>query len=427
MKRTPIILCLLLIALLTISCSNQAIVEGQPAQPQQQTQPSQLTCQEYCEQQPHIMCVGDWEISGAYPDCSCSFACEGQDNAMEIKPVEEEKTNATKLGASKTLPNNMINVPRVYSGARMKINRSGKIVEEEQPSLCYLGAYAMLAIYDDPSLNFYDIVAYSGAGVKLSNNPFSGLDNGLKENSIMTASENLGYDYALGLLAGGTDTSMPHEYRFSDNAREKKDFIDQDAALYYLKSTIDSGRPVLVHLDAYFVRDDFAEFSPFWESSWQKIHASHFMVVTGYDEKYVYLSDPTDPDISRKNMPAQMENFLKAWANGNHPSIIGSRVGPYWMIHITNNGNRKSLSEIIDWNRKEAMDASVMISKARTYSMIGELAVGRLELSKFLRKNGYVGAADAYRELADFYFTEPDLTILKKNAYKEDEARNLLG
>ena len=34
-----------------------------------------MTCQEYCPTQPHIQCVGHWEISGTYPNCNCNFVC----------------------------------------------------------------------------------------------------------------------------------------------------------------------------------------------------------------------------------------------------------------------------------------------------------------------------------------------------------------
>jgi hypothetical protein len=39
-----------------------------------------ITCQDYCKEQPHIMCVGHWEISGEYPNCNCNFVCETQEN-----------------------------------------------------------------------------------------------------------------------------------------------------------------------------------------------------------------------------------------------------------------------------------------------------------------------------------------------------------
>lgn len=34
------------------------------------------TCEAWCKTQPHVMCVGHWEISGTYPECNCKFVCE---------------------------------------------------------------------------------------------------------------------------------------------------------------------------------------------------------------------------------------------------------------------------------------------------------------------------------------------------------------
>ncbi len=33
------------------------------------------SCLTYCLKQPHIACVGNWNITGEYPDCSCKFVC----------------------------------------------------------------------------------------------------------------------------------------------------------------------------------------------------------------------------------------------------------------------------------------------------------------------------------------------------------------
>jgi len=392
-----------------------------------ETQPETSSCGEYCEQQPHVMCVGRWAISGEYPDCRCNFICEGEDEAMNITPFAEEPKAGTKNKSEARSPAYLLDVPRAYSGASMTINKSGRIEPEERPGLSYLGAYAMLAMYDDPSLDFSDIVAYSGVGTKLANNGYTGLNNGIKENSIMTASENLGYDYTLGLLSGGAESTMPHEYNFGAGSKEKKYFNDQIVAYFYLKRMLDSKKPVIVHIDTYYVWDDFAAFSTFWKDSWDEGHASHFIVMTGYDEEYVYFNDPTDPDLSKKNMPAKVENFLKAWQNGDHPSINSTRVGPYWMVHITNNGKRKSVREVIEWNKKISMDAYSAASKAAKYENIGELAVGKREFAKFLSKNGYKDAAAAYDDIADFYFTEPGLIDFKSKAYMEKEARDRLA
>ena len=42
---------------------------------QQKTEEPKISCDEYCESQPHIQCVGNWNISGTYPDCKCQFIC----------------------------------------------------------------------------------------------------------------------------------------------------------------------------------------------------------------------------------------------------------------------------------------------------------------------------------------------------------------
>ncbi len=62
-----------------------------------------MTCEEYCPTLPHIQCVGQWNISGAYPDCVCEFICEvteADETQEEIaeEPEEEpavETTNKT--------------------------------------------------------------------------------------------------------------------------------------------------------------------------------------------------------------------------------------------------------------------------------------------------------------------------------------------
>lgn len=40
-------------------------------------------CYTYCIKQPHISCIGKWEISGDYPDCSCSYLCTASEQDTE--------------------------------------------------------------------------------------------------------------------------------------------------------------------------------------------------------------------------------------------------------------------------------------------------------------------------------------------------------
>jgi len=340
-----------------------------------------------------------------------------------------------------------LNIPRVFTGEVLKEKET-----EEGPGLCYLGAFAMLALFDDPDLDFTEIVAYSGIGVTAKNIvPFIGLTNDFKGNSIITGAENLGYNFGLGLLSGGKDSishlpplpppppgtsppppppppppagsEPPTQFNFKESAKEVKYFSNKEEATRYLKSIISSDKPVLVHLDLYYVTDDFAKVSPSW--AWEKFHASHFMTVTGYDENYIYINDPTDSDLAIKNMPASHKNFLEAWENGANPQVKGHQLGPYWMLYLKDKAGRKSIKEIIAWNKEISKNTAFEIEKALNYEMIGEMTVGRLEFAKFLERNSYQNAANLYREAGNLYLEKPRIDVSLISG-KEEEARNSL-
>lgn len=355
----------------------------------------------------------------------------GTPSVAEEEPSLEEK--------EKVIPQAyQLNVPRVCTGEVLKEKET-----EEGPGLCYLGAFAMLVLYDDPDLDFTEIVAYSGIGVTAKNvGSFIGLTNDFKSNSIITGAENLGYNFGLGLLFGGKHSvknlpppprlrpgtspppRLPTQFNFKESAKEVKYFSNKEEATRYLKSIISFDKPVLVHLDLYYVTDDFAKISPSW--AWEKFHASHFMTVTGYDENYVYINDPADPDLTIKNMPASYKNFLEAWKNGANRQIKGGKLGPYWMLYLKDNAKRKSIKEIIAWNREISKNAAIEIREALNYKMIGAMAVGRLEFAKFLERNGYQNAANLYSEAGNLYLKKPTIDELSLIADKEEEARNSL-
>ncbi len=340
-------------------------------------------------------------------------------------PVQKECGVEEKLSLEekeKVIPQAyQLNVPRVFTGEVLKEKET-----EEAPGLCYLGAFAMLVLFDDPDLDFTEIVAYSGIGVTAKNVvPFVGLTNDFQGNSIITGAENLGYNFVLGLLSRGKDSITNSQFNFKESAKEFKCFSNKKEAAHYLKSIISSDKPVLVHLDLYYVADDFAKISPNW-ASWEKIHASHFMTVTGYDENYVYINDPTEHDLAIKNMPTSHKNFLEAWKNGANPKLKGHKLGPYWMLYLKDKAKRKSIEEIMAWNREISENTAFEIREALNYSFIGEMAVGRLEFAKFLERNGYQNAANLYREAGNLYLKNPTIDELSLIAGKEEEAMNSL-
>jgi len=59
--------------------------------PQPPPAPLAPTCEEYCPTQPHVECVGQWNISGTYPDCNCEFVCDVEETVEEPEPPPVEE------------------------------------------------------------------------------------------------------------------------------------------------------------------------------------------------------------------------------------------------------------------------------------------------------------------------------------------------
>ncbi|MFH1714090.1 MAG: hypothetical protein ABH831_00630, partial [Candidatus Nealsonbacteria bacterium] len=101
-------------------------------------------------------------------------------------------------------------------------------------------------------------------------------------------------------------------------------------------------------------------------------------------------------------------------------------LGPYWMLYLKDKAKRKSIKEIMAWNREISENTAFEIGEALNYEMIGEMAVGRLEFTKFLERNGYQNAANLYREAGNLYLKKPTIDEPSLIADKEEEARNSL-
>jgi len=73
-----------------------------PVSPPPSTTPpvSNMTCEEYCPTQPHMQCVGQWNISGAYPDCMCGFECEIDQQPENQTEQQNQTTNVSQTDDS---------------------------------------------------------------------------------------------------------------------------------------------------------------------------------------------------------------------------------------------------------------------------------------------------------------------------------------
>jgi len=353
----------------------------------------------------------------------------GDVSSIEIIAEEERTSEETEFTATQSPADYQLDVELVYSG------------NQDRTSLCYLGSFSMLVKYQEPEIEFCDIVAASGIGTSagyVDDEESAFLGNGIGEACIILLSNNLNTSFTLGLKDGGNDSASyyPSQLRFGSQAKKVIYFDDAEDSFAYLKSVVSSGNPVAVYVDCYYLYDDFALASDFWKNSMEKDHYDHYMVVTGYDKNNVYLNDPTDPTEAAANIPAKIENFMEAWEK---VSEIAQKLGPFWMIYLSDPVSQKPFNEIIGWNIDISKDAVSEIRKfaekpnslESTCFLLNELGRARTEFSNYLKKNGMAEPASLYQESGDIFSEiafNMSVTTEKLNMIinKESEAMQLL-
>jgi len=293
----------------------------------------------------------------------------------------------------------MLDVPLLYSGSN------------DLPGLCYLGAAGMLAKYQQPALDFSDIIALSGMGSSALHLNFSGYPSRLispyMDQSMVFLAENLEMPFALGTLSGGlpSDTFQPANLPFEKHAEYVMEYADSEEALTTLKQALSAGYPVVVYLNLFYVHEDFAEDSTFWRDVLGKDQASHYMVVKGYDAQYVYFNDPTDPTNAAGALSARWETFMEAWEQtGLIPDA--PQLGPFWTFFLTDTGSVPGTEMVISLNLEKAIDAPKELrsfantpdNDPMTLFLLLELANARKQYSQYLAAHGYADASDVYAQ-----------------------------
>lgn len=66
------------------------LIFGCISSPQDVPSDKPADCNEYCEKQVHAQCVGNWNISGTYPSCECSWICDQAG-------TEDDSDNGTQI------------------------------------------------------------------------------------------------------------------------------------------------------------------------------------------------------------------------------------------------------------------------------------------------------------------------------------------
>lgn len=352
--------------------------------------------------------------------------------AAYAEPLDE--TAETKESSLPEAPESaMLEVPLVYSGAY------------NLPGLCYLGAAGILVKYEHPDLDFADIVALSGMGSSALHVDFPEMPSILispyKEQGIVYMFQNLAAEFGLGIAKNGaaSDTFQPLGLPFESHASTIYEFKNREEALMTLKQIVGSGKPVSVHLNLYHVYDDFILDSEYWRESIGKDHASHYMVVKGYDQDYFYLSDPTDPTAAAGTLKASVENFSAAWEDINAIPNSPPR-GPFWMIYLESSGEIPDVNLVIEKNLKEAVNAPDAIrsfaerpdSSEFTRFLLLELGNARKLLGEYLARNGQSEAGESYLQSGNLLTTMAlenniQASLLIKAAEAEEIAIEILS
>jgi hypothetical protein len=216
--------------------------------------------------------------------------------------------------------------------------------------------------------------------------------------------------FGIGYAEYGSDSDPfnPNQIRFGDHAAEVHLFRSSDEALNFLKNILASGSPVVVFLNTGPVSVDFADVSDFWSTRSGDV-SGHYMTVTGYDEKYIYLNDPTEPEGTAKDLPTSIENFLKAWEETFSPEVGSS--GPFWMLYFLETGEQPEAADVLDWNLQVGMSAPDQIRAFAgnpgedDFSCFSyrEMARLRLEFANYLESNGFPEIAALYREAGNLF------------------------
>jgi len=299
-----------------------------------------------------------------------------------------------------------LDVEMIYSG-------------DDDSGLCYIGSYVMLAKFADSDIDFSDVIANCGIATSALYVPeINLLLNGFGIGSIAVAAGNQGFDYYIVALK---DAKLTDEFLATNLVEDAKQIISmksEDEAFELLKRLISSDIPVMVHIDTNFIKEALITHTSYWKTifDWQEAHMGsthidHYMSVTGYDQTFVYLNDPTEKqeDMGR-DIPVDISDFLNAWENGAHPTFSEQvRVGPYWMLFLGERGTAKSASVLISWNRGIATEAIPKIRQAADNPNVielihcGEMYRARKEFGVFLKENGYEEAGNMFLEASELF------------------------
>jgi len=287
---------------------------------------------------------------------------------------------------------------------------------------CYLESFSMQIAYLDSSATVEEVFTFAGMGSDVpywsagkSFLAFPGRDWTMMVHT--RAIDNYGAHFIVGHDMAGDDGDY-----MEGGALARTTYSGSAEALRYLKALIYSNRPVQVHVDLHYLPS-----LPKYRAA--QPGASHFILVNGYDENYVYLTETyiVENDKNQfKDVRIPVGEFMEAWWRGGVPPLEGfwGTTGPYWMVFLleTENSqlNKMSVTEALDMQREYSADNESMITRYANsdFSNTSWGAIARMKelFGDYLAANGKSEAAAANRQLADEYRSCEALSVEDQRA-----------
>jgi hypothetical protein len=279
------------------------------------------------------------------------------------------------------------------------------------PGSCYLNSFSSQIAYLDNSVTTEEIFTFAGIGAAISYSSYSKtfLPNPKMGTTIWLHTTSL-HNYGAHFIVGH-DVTGDDGFYVNGGATYRVKYSGAYEALLYLKALINSGRPVQVHVDKYYLPtlNSYSASEP---------GSSHSILVNGYDSNSgsIYVtetySDENDKD-QFKDVIIPVAEFIEAWdKGGKRPGVRSpAKTGPYWMLFLLetegNQLNKASLTEILDMQREFSAQNEGTITRNLTSNFSNtawnDIAVKKELFARYLADNGYTDAADAYRQLAVEY------------------------
>jgi hypothetical protein len=247
------------------------------------------------------------------------------------------------------------------------------IPEDSYPgAICYLASAGQLMQFADPNITVADVLVRSGMTTQF--NWISSQGGYIDPHKRIYDTKNkiyggqlidlfrlsgIGYSIGYGAGGGGGMSNMA-------GADAITLFEDEAEAVYFLKNLIAAGTPVQVHLDFNYVKEDAGVIYRFWRDMPDE-PSSHFVLIHGYNEDYVYytdnspLSNTEDLNEDGKGdgvgVPLPWDHFLDAWrATEDFTNDKATKTGPYFLLYLTSGPNLVPDDELLGYLYRDGID-----------------------------------------------------------------------